>query len=174
MRELNHKEGWVPKNWAFPVVVLKKTLESPLAYKEIKPVQRKGNQPWLFIGRTDVEAEAAIFWPPDVKSWLIGKNCDAGKDWGQKERGQRRIRWFDSITDLKDMNFSRLWEMVEDRGAWHASVHGVSKSCTWLNYWTTITVYWVANEQSEWRCEIKGVFKGVQSLWLFYQSGKAS
>ena len=119
MRELNHKEGWVPKNWAFPVVVLKKTLESPLAYKEIKPVQRKGNQPWLFIGRTDVEAEAAIFWPPDVKSWLIGKNCDAGKDWGQKERGQRRIRWFDSITDLKDLNFSRLWS-TEKPGVLHS------------------------------------------------------
>ena len=154
MWELNHKKGWMPKNWAFPIEVLKRTLESPLAYKEIKPVQRKGNQPWLFIGRTDVEAEAAVFWPPDVKSCLIGKNPDAGKDWGQKERGQRRIRWFDSINDLKDMNFSRLWEMVEDRGAWHASVHGVSKSCTWLNNWTTITLYWVANEQSEWRCEI--------------------
>ena len=82
MWELDHKEGWVLKNWCFGIVVLEKTLESPLDSKEIKPVNPKGNQPWLFIGKTQAEALG-----PDVKSWLIGKDTDAGKDWGQEEKG---------------------------------------------------------------------------------------
>ena len=85
MWELDHKEGWAVKNWCFWIVVLEKTLESPLDSKEIKPVNPKGNQPWIFFGRTD--AEAPILWPPDAKSWLIGKDPDAGKDWGQEEKG---------------------------------------------------------------------------------------
>ena len=80
MWKLDHKEGWVPKNWCFWTVVQEKTLESPLDYK-IKPVNPKGNQSWMFFGRTDAEAEAPIFWPPDVKTWLIKKDLDAGKDW---------------------------------------------------------------------------------------------
>ena len=84
--ELDHKEVWVPKNWCFQIVGLEKTLESPLDCKEIQLVNPKGNQSWIFIGRTDTEVEAPIIWPPDVKSWLIGKNRDAGKDWGQKEK----------------------------------------------------------------------------------------
>ena len=87
MWELDHKEGWVLKNWCFWTVVLEKTLESPLDCKEIKPVNRKGNRPWIFIGRTDVEAETPILWPPDAKSQLIGKDPDAEKDWGQEEKG---------------------------------------------------------------------------------------
>ena len=83
MWKLDHKEDWVPKNWYFQTVVLEKILESPLDCKEIKP---KGNQPWIFIGRTDAEAEASLLWPPDVKSWLIGKDPDAGKDWRQEKR----------------------------------------------------------------------------------------
>ena len=86
MWELDH-EGWVPKNWCFLIVVLNKTLQSPLNSKEIKPVNPKQNQPWIFIGRTDAEAEAPILWPPDAKSWLIGKDPDAGKDQGQEEKG---------------------------------------------------------------------------------------
>ena len=85
--ELDYKEKWATKNWCFWTVVLKKTLESPLDSKEIQPVNPKGNQPWIFIWRTDVEAETPILWPPDVKSWLIRKNPDAGKDWGQEEKG---------------------------------------------------------------------------------------
>ena len=81
------KEGWAPKNRCFQIVVLEKTLESPLDSKKIKPVDPKGNQSWIFIGRTDAEAEAAIFWPPDTKSQLIGKDPDAGKDWRQEEKG---------------------------------------------------------------------------------------
>ena len=84
---LNRKENWAPNNWCFWTVVLEKTLESPLDCKEIKPVNPKGNQPWIFIGKTDAGAEAPILWPPDVKSWLIGKDPDAGKDWRQEEKG---------------------------------------------------------------------------------------
>ena len=87
MWELNHKESWGPKNWCFWTVVLEKTLESPLDCKEIQPVHPKGNQSWIFIGRTDAEAETPVLWPPEVKSWLTGKDPDAGKDRGQEEKG---------------------------------------------------------------------------------------
>ena len=87
MWELNHKESWAPRNWCFGTVVLEKTLESPLDSKEIQPVHPKGNQSWIFIGRTDAEAEAPIFWPHDVKNRLIGKDRDAGKDWRQEKKG---------------------------------------------------------------------------------------
>ena len=87
MWELDYKENWEPKNWCFWIVVLKKTLESPLDCKEIQSVHPKGNQSWVFIGGTDVEAGTPILWPPDVKSWLIWKDPDAGKDWGQEEKG---------------------------------------------------------------------------------------
>ena len=87
MWELDYKESWAPKNWCFWTVVLEKTLESPLDCKEVQPVHRKGNHSWTFIERTDVEAENLILWPPDVKRWLIGKDPDAGKDWGQEEKG---------------------------------------------------------------------------------------
>ena len=87
MWELDHKQGWTPKNWCFWTVVLEKTLESPLDCKEVKPVNSKGNQPWIFIGRTVAEAEAPLLWPPDVKSWLIRKDPNVGKDGGQEEKG---------------------------------------------------------------------------------------
>ena len=97
MWELDHKEGWAPNNWCFQIVVMEKTLESPLDSKEIKPVNPQGNQSWIFIGRTDAEAVAPILWPPDSKSQLTGKDHDGGKDWGQ-ERGARR--WDDWIASL--------------------------------------------------------------------------
>ena len=87
MCELDSKESWMLKNWCFGIMVLEKTLESPLNCKEIQPVNLKGNQSWIFIGRTDAETEIPILWPPDTKSWLIGKDPDAGKDWGQEEKG---------------------------------------------------------------------------------------
>ena len=87
MWELDYEESWVPKNWCFWTVVLEKTLESPLDCKEIQPVHPKGDQSWVFLGMTDVEAETPILWPPDVKNWLIGKDPDAEKDWGQEEKG---------------------------------------------------------------------------------------
>ena len=132
-----HKEGWAPKTWCFWTVVPEKILECPLDCKEIKPVNPKGNQPWIFIGRTD--AEAPIFWPPDAKRWLTGKDADAGKGWRQKKKGVAEDGT-DSITNTMDMNLSKPWETVENREAWHAIAHGVTKSQTWLSDWTTFTL----------------------------------
>ena len=112
MWELDYKESWVPKNWCFWIVVLENSLESPLDCKEIWPVHPKGNQSWIFIGRTDAEAETPILWPPDVKSWLIRKDPDAGKDWRWEEKGTtQRMRQLDGITDSMDMSWasSRRW-----------------------------------------------------------------
>ena len=115
-------------------------LESPLECKEIQPVHPKGNQSWIFIGRTDAEADTPILWPPDVKNQLIWKDPDAGKIEGRRRRGQRRMKWLNGITDAIDMSLSRLWELVMDREAWHAAVHGVTKSRTRQSNWTDLAL----------------------------------
>ena len=127
MWELDHRESWALKNWCFWIVVLEKTLECPLDSKEIKPVNPKGNKPWIFIGRTDAEAEAPALWPPDAKSWLIGKDPDSGENCSKRSRRQK-MRRLESITNSVNMNLSKLWEIVEGRGAWHAAVQGLTKS----------------------------------------------
>ena len=131
MWEFDYKESWVPKNWCFWSVVLEKTLESPLDCKEIQQVDPKGNQSWIFIERTDAETPNTL-----ATSWE--ELTDWKRSWCQErlkaggEVGNRRWWWLDSITDLMDMNLSKLWEIVEDRGAWH----GVTKSQTQLSNWT--------------------------------------
>ena len=138
MWELDYKESWVPKNWCFWTVVLEKTLAGSLDFKEIQPVHPTGNQPWIFIGRIDVEAETPILWPPDAKNWLTWKDPDLGKIEGRRRWGRQRVRQLDGIIDSMDMSLSKLQELAMHRDVWLAAVHGVTKIQTWLSDWTEL------------------------------------
>ena len=139
MWEPDHKECWAPKNWYFWIVVLEKTLESPLSSKEIKPFNRTANQPWIFIGKT--EADVPILGSLMQRADSLEKTLMLGKIDHKRRRGWQRMRWLNSITNSMDMNLSKLQKTVEDRGAWRAAVHEVAKSQTQLRDWTGTKMY---------------------------------
>ena len=138
MWELDYKESWVLKNWCFWTVVLEKTLESLLDCKEIRPVLPKGNQYWIFIGRTDAEVEAPILWPPDAKNWLIGKDPDAGKDWRQEEKGTMEDEMVGWYHRLDGHEFEQVWSWWWTGNPRMLQSMGVAMSWTWLSDWTEL------------------------------------
>ena len=141
MWQLNHKESWALKKWFFWTLMLEKTLEHPLDCQEIKPVNPKGNQSWIFIGRTDAEAEAHYFGHLMGRTDSLGKTLMLGKIEGGRRRGWQRMKWLDGITDSMDMSLSMLQKLVIDRIAWHVAFHRVTNSQTWLSNWTELPVH---------------------------------
>ena len=140
MWELDYKESWAPKNWCFWSVVLEKTIESPLGCKDIKPVNPKRNQPWIFICKDWwLKLKLQYFDHLMQRADSLGKTLMLGKIEGRRKRGQQRIRWLDCNADLMDISLSKLWVIVKDREAWGTVVHGVIKSRTQLSDWTTAT-----------------------------------
>ena len=148
MWELDCEESWVLKNWCFWTAVLEKTLQSPLDCKEIQPVHSKGDQPWDFFGRNDAKAETPILWPPHAKSWFIGKDSDAGRDWGQEEKGTTEDEMAGWHHRLDGCEFGWIPELVMDREAWRAAIHGVAKSRTRLSDWTEHNIILVKYEET--------------------------
>ena len=152
MWELDCKESWAPKHWCFWTVVLENTLESPLDCQDIQLVHPK-DQSWVFIGGTDAEAETPILWAPDVKSWLIWKDPDAGKDWGQEEKGTTEDEMVGWHHWLDGHGFGRTPGVGDGQGGLWAEVHGIAKSQTWLSDWTELihrTVNSITAPKSNW------------------------
>ena len=150
MWELDYKESWAPKNWCFWTVVLEKTLESPLHCKEIKPVHPKGNQSWIFIGRTEAETETPILWPPDAKNWLIRKDPDAGKDWRQEEKGKTEDEMVGWHHWLNGHEFEQASGVGDGQGSLaYCSPWGRKDSDTTELNWTENLVAWVRTRGKE-------------------------
>ena len=157
MWELDYKESWAPKNWCFWIAVLEKTLESPLDCKEIQPVHPKGNQSWIFIGRTDAEAKAPVLWPPDAKNWLTGKDSHAGKDWRQEEKGMREDEMVGWHHQLNGHEFEQAVGVGDGQGSlscsspWGCKECDTTKRLNWTD-WFCISFFshWIVNLYS-WR-----------------------
>ena len=163
MWELDYKESWMPKNWGFWTVVLKKTLESPLDCKEIKPVHPKGNQFWILIGRSDAEAETPILWPPHVKNRLIGKDSDSGKDWRQEEKGTTE----DEVVEWHHQLNGDVWTLGVGDG------HGDLACCGSWGRKELDTTEWLNWTELNWT-ELKQQWKGGRGLFLLFNSNKFS
>ena len=157
-RELDYKESWAPKNWCFGTVVLEKTLESPLDCKEIQPAHPKGNESWIFFGRTDAETETPILWPPDMKNWLLGKYPDARKHWTQEVKETTEDEMVGWHHQLDGHEFEQALGVGDvQREAWHVTVHGVEDTTEWLN--------WTERNQDDLRFS-KPLYSLCHLLWL--------
>ena len=166
MWELDYKDRWALKDWYFWNVVLEKTLESPLDCKEIQPVYPKGNQSWVFTGRTDVEAETPILWPPDVKSWLTWKDPNAGKDWGQEEKGMTEDEMLGWHHRLNGHGFGWTLGVGDGQGGLASCGHGVTKSQTWLSNWTEMN--WMFQKHTSFITPTKGWTTKIYRRNIFF------